>query len=188
MKKSVWILTVVLSATCVSTTAFAQAESLEKKEKVTFKRRNLGGPRFGVTYVTGHGDLWNDVQSADVGRVVSQFGWHFERQVIPNGGGPQFVVELVPMVAAVEYGRVAPNLTGIMGIRFENGFELGMGPNTFVSKWSDSGPDFTTSLVVAVGKSFNYGGVSIPMNVAFATNPEGNRVSLVLGYAIASMN
>jgi len=185
MKKSAWILILVLSVLCASS-AVALAQPFE--EKVEFHRRNLGGPRFGVTYITGHGELWDDVQKADVGRVVSQFGWHFERQVIPKSGGPQFVVELVPMVAAVEYGRVAPSITGVMGIRFQNGFELGMGPNSFVSRWDDSGPQMRTSLVLAVGKSFNYGGVSIPTNVAFTTNPEGNRVSLVLGYAIASMD
>ncbi len=43
-----------------------------------------------------------------------------------------------------------------------------------------------TALVAAIGKSFNYDGVSIPVNLAFATSPAGNRVSVVFGYAIAA--
>ncbi|MFH1842471.1 MAG: hypothetical protein ABIF77_04635 [bacterium] len=37
-------------------------------------------------------------------------------------------------------------------------------------------------------QSFDHGGVSIPVNVAFTTNPDGNRMSLLIGYAIASLN
>ena len=40
--------------------------------------------------------------------------------------------------------------------------------------------------MLAVGKSINYGGVSIPLNVAWTTNPEGDRLSFIIGYAIAS--
>jgi hypothetical protein len=42
-----------------------------------------------------------------------------------------------------------------------------------------------TSLVVGVGKSFNYGGVSIPLNLVYATNPDGYRLSFIIGYAVA---
>jgi hypothetical protein len=56
-----------------------------------------------------------------------------------------------------------------------------MGPNLLFG-----GEDIVhSSLVLAVGKSFNYGGVSIPLNLAYATNPEGNRISVVFGYAIS---
>lgn len=173
-------------------TATAQDDSV-------INTRNLGGPRFGMTYVPGNSQLVDELDYHDMGRTISQFGWHFEHQVIPKGGGPQFVIEFVPMLAGVEYGKVIPNFTLAMGMRTPGGLEFGMGPNLTFSKtiptldttdpaYIDNGGDVQarTSLLVAVGKSFNYGGVSIPINVAYTTSPEGNRVSLIFGYAIGS--
>lgn len=167
-------------------------------ENSAINSRNLGGPRFGMTYIPGDTQLAAELEYHDMGRTISQFGWHFEHQVIPKGGGPQFVIEFVPMLAGVEYGKVIPNFTLAMGMRTPGGLEFGMGPNLTFSKsiptpiedggYSDDGGDVQarTSLLLAVGKSFNYGGVSIPINLAYATSPEGNRVSLVFGYAIGS--
>ena len=143
---------------------------------VPFHQRNLGGPRLG------------DLKSHEMDRLLSQFGWHFEYQVIPEGGGPQFVVQLVPMVAGVEYGKFIPSTTLAMGVRFPGGIEFGLGPNVMITGTSDSNPNskaIKTSLIIGVGKSFNYGGVSIPLNFVFAESPEGNRVSFILGYAIS---
>ena len=151
---------------------------------VTFDKRNLNGPRFGMTYIAGDGELYKQLEKNNMGRVVSQFGWHFERQVIPEGGGPQFVVQFVPMLAAVEYGKLIPNFTLAMGVRMPRGWEFGMGPNFFMSRDETDNVRMRTSLLVAVGRSFRYGGVSIPINIAAATAPEGNRFSLIFGYAI----
>jgi hypothetical protein len=151
---------------------------------VTFDKRNLNGPRFGMTYIAGDGELYQQLEKNDMGRMVSQFGWHFELQVIPEGGGPQFVVEFVPMLAAVEYGMFIPNFTLAMGVRMPGGWEFGMGPNFFLSRDDNDDVRMRTSLLVAVGRSFRYGGVSIPINLAAATAPEGNRFSLIFGYAI----
>lgn len=151
---------------------------------VAFDRRNMGGPRFGVTYFPGDTELYQSLQDQDVGRVVSQFGWHFERQVIPEGGGPQFVVQFVPMIAGVEYGKFVPGGTLAMGIRMPRGWEFGMGPNVVASKDEFDNVKGRMSLILALGKSLNYGGVSIPINFAVSTSPEGNRLSLIFGYAI----
>ena len=151
---------------------------------VAFDRRNMSGPRLGVTFVSGDGELYQSLECQDIGRVVSQFGWHFERQVIPDGGGPQFVIQFVPMIAAVEYGKFVPGGTLAMGIRMPRGWEFGMGPNIVATKNELDDVKARTSLVVALGKSLNYGGVSIPINLAMSTAPEGNRFSLIFGYAI----
>jgi hypothetical protein len=151
---------------------------------VAFDRRNMGGPRFGVTYIAGDTELFRELQAQEVGRVVSQFGWHFERQVIPDGGGPQFVVQFVPMIAGVEYGKFVPGATLAMGIRMPRGWEFGLGPNIVATKNEFDKIKARTSLVVALGKSINYGDVSIPINFAVSTAPEGNRYSVIFGYAI----
>jgi len=150
-------------------------------EPVVFRQRNMSGPRLGVTVVSDHGEIWNHMNSQGYGRVISQFGWHFERQIAPRGGGPQFVIEAVPMVGGVEYGKIIPGITGAMGVRFPNGFEFGLGPN-LVAVGGDK--PVQTALVIAVGKCFDYGGVSLPVNVALTTSPDGNRASLIVGYAI----
>ena len=155
------------------------SQSFERQ--VTFAERNLSGPRLGVTYIPGNGELVQDLKERNIGQSLSQFGWHFEWQVVPEGGGPQFVVELVPLIAGVEYGKLIPSGTIAMGIRMPNGIEFGMGPNLLFG-----GKDIINSaLVIAVGKSIDYSGVSIPLNLVFATNPSGNRISFIFGYAIA---
>jgi hypothetical protein len=148
---------------------------------VTLIERNLGGPRLGLTFVTGNSELWQRLEENKMGRLLSQFGWHFEYQVIPEGGGPCFVVQTVPLVAGVEYGKLIPSCSLLMGIRFPNGIEFGLGPNLIITGGDKPA---RTALVLGVGKSINYGGVSIPLNLVYATNPEGNRISFIFGYAI----
>jgi hypothetical protein len=164
----------------------AVSQSMYPESTVSFAHRNLGGPRLGISYVTGKGDLWERLNDENIGRSVSQFGWHFEYQVIPEGGGPQFVVQLVPLVAGVEYGKFIPSGTLAMGVRFPSGIEFGLGPNILLVGKNDLGKSpAKTALVLGIGKSFNYGGVSIPLNLVYATNPDGNRISVIFGYAIA---
>ena len=151
----------------------------EDPSQVRFSERNMGGPRLGVTYVIGENTLTRQLRKQKIGTFISQFGWHFEYQVIPDGGGPSFVIEGVPMVGGVEYGTLIPSGTLAMGIRFPNGIEFGMGPNAIVTE-----NGVKTALVIALGKSLNYGGVSIPLNLVLATNPDGNRISFIFGYAI----
>jgi len=155
---------------------FAQAKIEE--ERYSFAERNLGGPRIGISYVMGEGRLATELKKHGFGRLLSQFGWHFEYQVIPEGGGPQFVIQFVPLISGVEYSKIFPTATLAIGVRLPDGIEFGMGPNVLLS----ANP--RTALTIAVGKSFNYGGVSIPINLALTTNPDGQRISLIFGYAI----
>lgn len=157
------------------------AQTWDSNKPLQFAERNMGGPRLGVTYIPGNGELVQKLKDNDIGRSISQFGWHFEWAVIPDGGGPSFVIELVPLVGGVEYGKLVPSGTLAMGVRMPNGIEFGMGPNILLG----GEKVINTSLVLAVGKSFNYSGVSIPINFVFATNPSGNRLSVIFGYAIA---
>lgn len=151
---------------------------------VRFHERNLSGPRLGVTVVMGEGELWQDLDREDMSRTISQFGWHFERQVVPLGGGPQFVVQAVPMIGGVEYGKVIPGITLAMGIRFPSGYEFGLGPNITAPIPSGDRRDPRTALATAIGKSFSYGGVSLPLNLVLVTSPNGQRLSFIVGYAI----
>ena len=146
--------------------------------------RNMSGPRFGLTYIGIKPELKELLPPDEFHRIISQFGWHFEHQIAPEGGGPQFLLQFVPMVAGVEHGFFIPNATVAVGIRLPSGFEAGLGPNIQLPKNLESEGKVTSALLVAVGKTFDFGGVSIPLNIAYAINPNGNRVSFVLGYAI----
>lgn len=173
-------LTVVVVLLGILTTRVA-AQSTSVLDQVIFGQRNLGGPRLGLTYIPGNGELVKEMRDRGMGPVLSQFGWHFEYQVIPQGGGPSFVIQFVPLVAGVEYGTLIPSSTLALGVRFPGGVEFGLGPNLLVGGHKT----VQTALVIGVGKSFNYGGVSIPLDLVYATNPSGNRISIIFGYAIA---
>jgi hypothetical protein len=155
------------------------SQSKDAFDDVLFGERNLGGPRLGVTYVLGGGKLAETLDKNKIGHTLSQFGWHFEYQVIPDGGGPSFVIQFVPLVAGVEYGKLIPSATLAMGVRLPEGIEFGLGPNALVTQ-----DGVKSALVMTIGKSFSYGGVNIPLNLVYATNPEGNRISVIFGYAI----
>ncbi|MEW6060298.1 MAG: hypothetical protein AB1600_00015 [Bacteroidota bacterium] len=176
MKKISAILAVAL-VTAVTCT-YSQTSAGFLKE-LKFGENNLGGPRLGITSVIGEGKLVYDLKQKSIGRFISQFGWHFEYQVQPEGERPSFVIQFVPLVAGVEYGTLIPSASLVMGIRLPSGFEFGMGPNAIVTPTKIS-----TALVVAVGYVLDYGGVNIPLNIVMATNPDGNRLSFVFGYSI----
>ena len=133
----------------------------------------------GITFSLGSSEYTEKLKEHELGNVLSQFGWHFEYQVIPEGGGPQFVVQFTPLIGGVEYGQIIPSTTLAMGVRFPGGLEFGMGPNLVGT------PDgISSALVVGIGKSFDYGGVSIPINLVLTHSTAGDRISIIFGYAI----
>jgi hypothetical protein len=159
------------------------------------KTRKLNGPRLGVTYVAQgdflgrNGALAQSLEDHDIGAVISQFGWHFEWLVTPERGGPSFVTQLVPFIGGVEYATVIPSASLVLGLRMPNGFELGLGPSILL-KVSEitkkDGNPVSSSLVLAVGKSIDFSGVSVPLNIAVSTNNSGTRFSFIFGYALKS--
>ena len=169
---------ILLGAFLLSLPVTVSAQAKIEEAEVSFAERNLGGPRLGVSYVPGNSKLARELVNNKFGRLLSQFGWHFEYQVIPDGGGPQFVIQFVPLISGVEYSKFFPTATLAIGVRLPNGIEFGMGPNLLLAGTP------RTALTIAVGKSMNYGGVSIPINLALTTNPDGQRISLIIGYAI----
>ncbi len=180
-KSSVFRQSLLLSIFFSFAAAPLTAQKFQPQYPVKFAERNMGGPRLGVTVIPGHGELVNKLDEEGIGSTISQFGWHFEWAVVPEGGGPSFIIEFIPLVGGVEYGKLIPSATLAMGVRLPNGIEFGMGPNLLVG-----GDDpVNSALMLAIGKSINYSGVSIPINLVYVTNPQGNRVSLIFGYAIA---
>lgn len=150
----------------------------EQPPEVVFSQKNMGGPRLGFAYVPGNTELAQRMEEEGIGRVISQFGWHFEHCVIASGNGPAFVIEFIPLLGGVEFGKPVISLSLLFGIRMPSGYEFGVGPNLLLAKSGRSG------LVIAGGRTFDVQGVSIPMNIAYATSPVGSRVAFMVGYAI----
>jgi hypothetical protein len=173
------IITLIAAGAFLSAAHITFAQNSTLVNQIVLGERNFGGPRLGVTMVPGKTQLASEMEKKNIGRMLSQFGWHFEYQVVPDGGGPSFVIQFVPLLGGVEYGTLIPSGTLAMGVRLPSGIEFGLGPNAIVTPTK-----VTSSLVMSVGQSFNYGGVNIPLNLVFATNPNGNRISVVFGYAI----
>lgn len=158
----------------------AWGQGIEISSSVPYWKRSLSGPRLGMTLIPGDGLLYQNLKSRGAGRLISQFGWHFEHQVLPSADGPAFVIEWIPLLGGVEYGMFIPSLTLAFGIRLPEGFEFGLGPNLLFG----GREGMNTALVLAVGKTFNFEGVNIPVNLAYVNSPLGTRIGLVFGYAI----
>ncbi len=166
----------------VTTATARQSDTLT--DMSSLRHHKLSGPRLGMTYVVHGSEFARKLDDREIDNFISQFGWHFEWVVRPEGGGPAFVTELMPFLGGVEYGTVIPSLSLVLGIRGPRGFELGMGPNVLVTL--DKKEPVSTTLVVGVGKSLNISGVQIPLNLAVSTNRDGQRLSFVFGYALSS--
>jgi len=189
--KSTKYLLITALGLLIAQTQVAMAGNSDNDDKaVNLRTRKLNGPRLGLTYVAQsnfmdrNGKLNETLKENDIGVLISQFGWHFEWLVTPDGGGPSFVTQLVPFIGGVEYATVIPSTTVVLGIRMPKGFEFGMGPNVLFRIKGDN--PISTSLLLAIGQSINFNGVSIPLNLGLLTNNEGTRFSFVFGYALGS--
>jgi hypothetical protein len=154
-------------------TASAQVPSVDTLGDMPFdpaahvRRFDLSGPRAGVLIGPN-------------GYTTSQFGWHFESQANADRKGPWFIVERVLLVGGVEQQLFLPSATVVFGMRMPDGFEVGLGPS--VSFGGERGA--STALVLAAGRSFRAGGISVPVNFALSTNRYGSRFSILTGWAI----
>jgi hypothetical protein len=157
--------------------------SFGQDDAVPLKHKRLIGPRMGLTSVLPDGGTWEkELEKRGIGNLISQFGWQHEWVIAPQMTGPAFVVESITLLGGVEYGLVLPSTSLVMGIRMPKGFEFGMGPNIVITDDMDN--IVKPSLIMAIGKSLEINGVSIPLNLAWNRNNGGNRISFLFGYAL----
>jgi hypothetical protein len=172
--------TILSIALVVSSYQMTNADTLTSgTTKIALSKMNISGPRLGLTSVVNNGSFGRALSKYGINNVYSQFGWHFEAKVAPEGYHPSFVFECIPLIGALEYDVLIPSVTFPMGIRFPNGFEIGLGPNIVVGY-----PNFSTSIVLAFGQTINVGGIGVPINMAICNGKGGTAVSVLMGYAI----
>jgi hypothetical protein len=140
------------------------------------REANLSGPRFGLTALDS--GVVEKLQADDgitVSRVVSQFGWQFEKQFYGKHEGPSMITEAVVLVGGLEQGLVLPSLSWLVGVRSQDGAEAGIGPNI---------TPVGVALALAVGKTFRAGVLNVPVNIAVVPSKAGMRVSFLTGFAL----
>ena len=143
--------------------------------------------------------------------AMFQFGYQFEKQYL-NEGNYQALFEFIPMVTGVDQQMVIPSITLLNGFRdTKRGWEIAIGPAISVASYRDlayvngkyytsdqpesAGHElkktldsrgdlqFTSALVLALGKTFKSGKMNIPVNL-YATIPtrDGFRIGISVGY------
>lgn len=148
----------------------AQAQTQAPPEVKTV---NLSGPRFGFTSLSDGVVEKLKERDLDVGPMITQFGWQFEKQFYTKDSGLTAVNEWVFLIGGLEQSVALPSLSWIVGLRTKEGAEFGIGPNVTAAG---------VALAVAAGVTFRAGALNIPMNVAVVPSKSGVRMSMLSGF------
>jgi hypothetical protein len=135
---------------------------------------SLSGPRAGVTFLsdTVRRTLRDDAK-ADVGFMISQFGWQKEKRFLSSPDGFTGVTEFVLLFGGLDQGVVLPSFNWLVGARTAKGIEFAAGPNL-----TPAG----LAVVIAGGVTFQTGNLNIPVNLAVVPSKSGARVSMLVGF------
>ena len=135
---------------------------------------SLSGPRAGVTFLSqGIRDRALDNYEQELGPVISQFGWQFEKRFLTSETGATAVTEWVVLFGGADQGVFIPSLTWLLGMRTVGGVEFAAGPNL-----SPVG----MAVAIAAGVTFRAGNLNVPLNVAVVPSASGARVSFLMGF------
>jgi hypothetical protein len=136
---------------------------------------SLSGPRVGATVLSqGIVDRLNEEQ-IEVGSIVTQFGWQWEKQFFSTNSGLTAVTEWVGLLGGLEQSVAIPSLTWMVGLRTRSGAEFGVGPNI-----TPAG----AALAVAAGVTIRAGVLNVPVNVAYVPSKAGPRISVLTGFSL----
>jgi hypothetical protein len=163
------ILAILAALVLTATSAAAQDGPVPPRPKSV----SLGGPRFGVTMLTGESAR---IAKEDYGvdhPVVTQFGWQFERRFFSKQDGPSGIFEWVLLIGGLEQGAFFPSLSWITGVRTVGGVEFGVGPNA---------TPLGVGFAAAGGITVPAGYMQFPLNVAVVSSANGVRVSALAGF------
>ncbi len=147
----------------------------------TSKLRSAG-PRFGLVHIMDEATQAR-LKENNASSVVTAWGWQFEYEYLNTGGGTTGLVEFVPLVLGLESGIALPSVTVLLGVRLENGFEIGFGPNVGVAvRGENEKVAAGVGMTGAIGTTLRSGRMNFPINLAALRNENGFRVSLLVGW------
>jgi hypothetical protein len=141
---------------------------------------SFGGPRFGISYLSGSGfDKMKDTvkkakPDVELEQGMTQFGWQIEYRMFRTTSGVTALTELIPLVGGMDLGLALPSATWLVGLRSKNGYEVGVGPNFGLDG---------VAMMIATGHTFDLGGINVPLNVAFGKGAnQTNTFALSTGF------
>jgi len=134
---------------------------------------SLSGPRVGVTVMSSKMEDFYSSQDVKIEPIMTHFGWQFENKFLTNESGPEGVSVLVPLVGGFEQNLIVPSLTWLIGLRLQNGYEFGVGPNLTIG---------STGVALTAGYTSEFGELYIPINLGIVLTTEGIRISFLFGF------
>jgi hypothetical protein len=144
------------------------------------------GPRVGASYIMATRIEFDDrIQQIfpDAGReylpVLTQFGVNFEQRIRLGGTQSHFVFQEVLLFGGLDQNFILPSLSTLIGFRSYAGLEFGLGPNFSITADNDVA-SVAMSVVYAVGWTFSFQGVFVPVNIAIIPTPKDGHFRLTL--------
>jgi hypothetical protein len=108
------------------------------------------------------------------GPYTTQFGYYFEYQ-FHRTEKITLATDVVFLLGGMERGLFFPSLTWAVGFRTASQIEIGVGPN-FV-------PYEGLGYTIAIGKTFTYGKLLLPLNIALVLSDGCQRITFLTGFA-----
>ncbi|MBT3275692.1 MAG: hypothetical protein HN368_21235 [Spirochaetales bacterium] len=144
------------------------------------------GPRVGATYIFADWTEFNaQLQQVfpDPGRsynpIITQFGINLEQRILLGSSKSHFVLQEILVLGGLDQNFILPSLSTLIGFRSYSGLEFGLGPN--FSLGSSGGKlRLSMSVVYAIGWTFAFNGVFVPVNFAVIPTPKDTHVRLSL--------
>jgi hypothetical protein len=149
------------------------------------------GPRVGVTYIVADPEAFDESLQQlfpDSGReyfpIVTQFGVSVEQRIRLGETESHFAFQEIFLIGGLDQNIVIPSLSVLIGFRSRAGLELGLGPNLSMKRSGEEGTGAGVSVVYAVGWTFAFDEVYVPVNLAIVPTPSDRtpRISLLTGF------
>ena len=175
------IVTLLLAGIAVTTSA----DEVKPSSRFSF----VIGPRVGVSYVFTNWDEYNSAiqqhfpDDRSYFPVVTQFGLNVEQRIRLGNTKSHFAFQEVLLIGGLDQNLFIPSFSTLIGFRSQKGLEIGLGPNVSMSM-NDNGLSAALSVVYAVGWTFAFSDLYVPVNIAIIPTPrDGNpRITLVTGF------
>lgn len=168
-----------------ATGAYGQEDAPAKRVEFVY------GPRVGVSYiVTDPAEFNESVQEMfpDSDRkyfpIITQFGLNLEQRIRLGNTASHFAFQEVLIIGGLDQNLIIPSLSVLIGFRSRAGLELGLGPNVSLKRSADGPAGVGLSVVYALGWTFDFSGVYVPVNLAVVPTPSDGapRITLLTGF------
>lgn len=144
------------------------------------------GPRVGFTYIFTEPDDFNSAMQeiySDPNReyfpLITQFGINLEQRIRLGQTRSHFALQELILIGGIDQNIPIPSMNFLIGFRSGAGLEIGIGPN--LSMINDNGEvGVSLSVIYAIGWTFSFSGVNVPLNVAVMPTPKDGHLRLTL--------